>query len=276
MVHATDMEIAVQSQDRGQVSRSAADVYQEFFVPALFGQWAGPVCDAARIVPGENILDVACGTGVVTVEAERRVGPTGKVTGLDINPGMLDAARRKSSAIIWREANVQDIPFPDGSFDAVTCQFGLMFFDDRAAALAEMWRVLAPNGRLALAIWDKLENTPGYAAVVELLERLFEPAIATGMRAPFVLGDVKELTAIFAAAGVPNPRVETLDGTARFSSIEAWVHTDIKGWTLADLIDDDQYATLLKQARQDLARFCLDDGSVAFASPAHIVAAVKA
>ena len=263
------------AQQTGQVSRSAADIYQEFFVPALFGPWAGQVCDAVQLTTGDNVLDVACGTGVVAIEALGRVGSGGAVTGLDINPDMLAVARSRLPDIEWRQASVGSMPFPEGTFDAVTCQFGLMFFDDRSAALTEVWRVLKPTGRLAVAVWDTLDNSPGYAAVVDLLERLFGPEIASGMRAPFTLGNTKCIAPIFAAAGITDIRITTCDGTARFPSIESWVHTDIKGWTLADLIDDNQYALLSNEALQVLKRFQLADGGVEFSSPAHIVTATK-
>ena len=258
----------------GQVTQSAADIYQDFFVPALFGQWAVPVCDAAKIGPGDNVLDVACGTGVVAREALTRVGSNGSVAGLDINPGMLAVARSSSTSIEWHEADVTSLPFADSLFDAVTCQFGLMFFDDRTAALAEMRRVLQPGGHLTIAVWDSLVRTPGYDAVVRLIERLFGDKIAAGMRAPFVLGDVEKLVDIFRAAGIGTVDVSTHTGQAKFDSIEAWVHTDIKGWTLADLIDDDQYEVLLAEARQDLQQFCSANGAVSFAAPAHIATAV--
>jgi ubiquinone/menaquinone biosynthesis C-methylase UbiE len=85
--------------DTGQLTGSAAEVYDEFFVPALFGAWPPRVVDAARIGPGMRVVDVACGTGVLALEAEARVGPAGSVVGIDLNPGMLAVARHKSRRI---------------------------------------------------------------------------------------------------------------------------------------------------------------------------------
>jgi SAM-dependent methyltransferase len=260
---------------RGQVTRSAADVYEEFFVPALFQEWSGRVCGAAGLKPGDRVLDVACGTGVAAREASNRVQPAGSVVGLDINDGMLAVARRRSPEIDWQEGAAESLPFGDGFFDAVVSQFGLMFFADRVMALTEMWRVLRPGGRLAVAVWDSLDNTPGYAAVTALLQRLFGEQVADGMRAPFNLGDTKVLLPLFAAAGIPDPQLRTITGTARFPSIESWVHTDVKGWTLADLIDEAQYQVLLGEALTDLKPFRQGDGRVAFPAPAHIVSARK-
>jgi SAM-dependent methyltransferase len=259
--------------ETGQLSSSAAEVYEEFFVPALFGAWAPRLCEAAKATKGKRVLDVACGTGSLAREAARRGA---EVVGLDRNAGMLAVARRLAPEIDWREGRAEDLPFGDGSFDVVASQFGLMFFEDRVKALAEMGRVLKPGGRLVVAVWDSLERTPGYAAMVDLLQRLFGEGIAIGLRAPFVLGEPKELRALFKAAGIFDPAIDTQAGAARFPSIADWVRTDVKGWTLADAIDDAQYVRLQEAAQQELKHFAAADGTVRFDSPAHIVTAVKA
>jgi len=260
---------------KGQVVRSAAEVYEEFFVPALFGQWAGPIVDAAGVKLGDMVLDVACGTGVVARLAAKRLGKSGKVFGLDRNDGMLAVARRISPNIDWRLGQAEDLPFEDGAVDALTCQFALMFFEDRIAALKEMWRVLKPGGRLAVATWDKLDHSPGYAAMVALLQRLFGTPAADALRAPFAIGDPGMLAALAEDAGIAEATVETRAGTVSFPSLDAWVHTDVRGWTLADMIDDAQLRTLLDAARSELSAFVQADGTVSFAGPAHILTAVK-
>jgi ubiquinone/menaquinone biosynthesis C-methylase UbiE len=258
---------------KGQVTRSAAEIYEEFFVPALFQQWAPIVADAAGIKAGQRVLDVACGTGVLAREAVRRGD---SVVGLDRNEGMLAMARRIAPAVEWKAGRAEQLPFPDAGFDAVVSQFGLMFFDDQAQALREMRRVLKPGGRLAVAVWDRLENSPGYAAMAALLDRLFGHRIAGELHAPFALGDAGKLRALFAEAGMQDAKVATHAGTARFPSIEAWVRTDVKGWTLADLIDDDQYALLLREAETALRPYAKADGIVLFDAPALIATAGKA
>ncbi|MEQ8355865.1 MAG: methyltransferase domain-containing protein [Kiloniellaceae bacterium] len=258
--------------ETGQITKSAAEVYEEFFVPALFGEWSPRVCESAGVAMGQQVLDVACGTGVVAREAARRGA---KVVGLDRNPSMLAVARRLAPGVDWREGLAEELPFEDGGFDAVLSQFGLMFFGDRVKALAEMWRVLKPGGCLTVAVWDSLESTPGYRAMVHLLQHLFGAEVAAGLRAPFVLGDRGELHVLFEAAGIAKPCIETQRGDARFPSIEDWVRTDVKGWTLADAIDSAQYSKLQKAAQQELQEFAGVDGFVRFDSPAHIVTALK-
>lgn len=257
--------------DRGQISRTAAEIYEEFFVPALFARWTGPVLDAAGVASGQRVLDVACGTGVLARAARERVGPGGEVVGLDPNAGMLAVAARTAPDIAWTEGVAEALPFDDDGFDASTCQFGLMFFEDPVAALREMARVTRPGGRMAAAVWDALEHVPGYAAMEELLARLFGVEAATALRAPFALGDAEELRALFADAGIGSAHLTTRPGTIRFPSIAAWMHTEIRGWTLADAIDDAQYARLLEAAEVELKRFADRDGRVAFPAPAHIV-----
>lgn len=261
--------------ERGQVNRSAAEVYEEFFVPALFEQWAARVADAAQIRAGQRVLDVACGTGVLARHVAERVGAGGSVAGVDINEGMLAVARRKAREVEWRNGAAEALPFPEASFDTVVCQFGLMFFADRRQAVTEMIRVLRPHGRLCVAVWDSLSTTPGYAAMTDLLQRLFGDRAADALRAPFTLGDKRTLGGLFSDARVGEIDIATHDGMARFPSIAAWVRTDVKGWTLADMIDDRQLALLLQEAEQAFQGFVAPNGTVAFAAPAHIVTARK-
>jgi ubiquinone/menaquinone biosynthesis C-methylase UbiE len=260
----------------GQVTRSAAEIYDEFFVPALFRQFAAPMAEAAGLKPGQRVLDVACGTGVLAEEAARRVAPGGTVTGLDRNEGMLAVARRKAPGIGWRQGMAESLPFPDGTFDAVLSQFGLMFFEDRAQALREMARVTRPGGRIAVAVWAPLETSPGYADMVKLLERLFGKQVADELRAPFVLGDESKLRAVFAEAGMREVELREVKGTARFPSIEEWVKVDVKGWTLAQFIDEAQYQVLLREAQRELRGYVRGDGGVEFAAPAIVTICERA
>ena len=259
----------------GQVTQNAAEVYEEFLVPALFQEWAERVADAAQIQNGQHVLDVACGTGVLTRAVPRRVGMKGSVTGLDINEGMLAVAERKAPQIQWKHGRAESLPFDDNRFDVVVSQFGLMFFEDRSAAIHEMNRVLTPGGRLAVAVWGALENSPGFAALVALLERLFGTQTAEALSAPFSLGDLESLLPLFHNSKLQDVQVTTLDGTARFSSIHSWVFIETRGWTLGNSIDEDQYQNLLKEAERELQPFARADGTVEFGIPAHIITASK-
>ncbi len=258
--------------ERGQLATAAAEVYESFFVPALFAQWPVRVLDAAGVGPGNTVLDVGCGTGVLAREAVHRVGPGGSVTGIDVNDAMLAVARRSSSDITWVAGSADDMPFPDDSFDAVASQFVMMFVADRRSFVDEIARVVRPGGSVAVATWADLSASPGYDAMVRLLGELFGDEAANALRAPFVLGDPADVVATLSPA-FPDVTVEQRPGVARFASIEAWVHTDIRGWTLADMVDDDGYVRLLAAAKERFGRFTTTDGSVAFAAPAIIASA---
>lgn len=257
--------------EKGQIASSAAEIYEQFFVPSLFIDWPKLVLAAADVLPGHNVLDVACGTGILAREASQVVGSSGTVVGVDINEGMLKVARSKSSGITWKTGAAESLPFENGSFDRVVSQFGLMFFEDQTRAIAEMLRVVHPGGMVGVAVWASLSDTPGYAAVAELLDELFGPEVAKSIEAPYSLGETDKLLSLFVGAGSSKTRIRTVPGKARFASVESWIYTDIKGWTLADVIDDDDYEKLKREAAKRLSRFVRPDGTVEFDAPAHII-----
>lgn len=259
--------------DTGQLSTDAAEVYDRLFLPALFEQWPQRLLERSEVQPGQHILDVACGTGVLTRAAAARVAPEGSVVGVDINQGMLAVAQRRAPRIDWRRAPAESLPFPERSFDHVFCQFGLMFFADRALALREMLRVLRPTGRFAALVWSSLAESPGYACLVQLLGRLFGPELANAMEAPYCLGDPHLLRDLFVRAGARDVTVETWPGSARFASLEAWIQINIQGWTLAELLDAEQLQALEREATRTFSRFMGPDGAIVFDAPARWVSA---
>ena len=256
--------------------RPPAEIYDEKFVPALFGQWGPVVASAAGVVPRQAVLDVACGTGALALATAAVVGPEGRVAGLDANPEMLAVARRKSADIDWREGVAENLPFDDASFDAVISQFGFMFFDDRPRALSEMMRVLKPGGRLVVAVCGAVERSPGYAAFATLLDRLFGEEVGNAFRAPFVLGDADDLGRTAAAAGIEGASVEERNGTVRFQTIAELVATERACvWTLGGILDQDQFDLLLGESEEALRPFADNDGIVSFDMPALILMAHK-
>jgi ubiquinone/menaquinone biosynthesis C-methylase UbiE len=261
---------------RSEKAKSPAEIYDSLFVPALFRQWGPIIAQAARIEPGQRVIDVACGTGVLALAALECVGADGAVTGLDPNADMLGVASRKSARIQWRDGRAEELPFPDETFDAAVSQFGLMFFAEPAKGLREMMRVLRPGGRLAVAVCDALAHSPGYDAFAALLERLFGDQVANAFRAPFVLGDVERLRSLCAQAGIKGAEVKQLQGKVRFASIASLVSTERACvWTLGGLLDDAQFNRLMAEAENALQPYRETDGSVAFDMPALIITAVK-
>lgn len=258
-----------------QVSDKAALIYEEKFVPAVFGTWAPVVADAASIAPGDAVLDVACGTGVLAREVARRIGPAGSVTGLDVNEGMLAVARRINPEIDWRRGDTEALPFADESFDAVVCQFALMYFPDRVKALQEMWRVLRPGGRLAVASWAPLDRARGYDVLAGIAGQRTNQEATAVLRAPFVLGDVDELLELYRMAGISRASIDTSQRHARFASVEEFVETEVRGSPMDDLLTATEFDTLLADARNALGDFVDDAGRLRTPIEAHIVTSAK-
>jgi len=180
------------------------------------------------------------GTGVVARIAATRVGPTGTVVGIDLNPGMLSVARsvvspdsRSGGQLQWQEASADKLPFPEGSFSVVYCQLGLQFFADRPAALREMRRVLGTEGRLALMVWRGIHESPGFAVLADALQRHVGQAAAAIMRAPFGLSNADELEALVRAAGFQKRCNSTPEWNGALSFDRAIVLSYVAGSPLA-------------------------------------------
>jgi len=258
--------------------KNTATNYEQLMVPALFINWAERILDEAAVKPGDRILDVACGTGIVARTAIKFKGSNGtSVTGLDPNPGMLSVAESYTSEPEWKEGVAEELPFGDESFDVVVSQFGLMFFQDRSAALREMYRVLAPGGRLVVAVFDSLENNPGYRAMTEAFASVAGEEVAQALRGPFSLGDTTDLKSLCTESGLSSAEVTTHDGKARFSDVRTMVLADVKGWfPLAGIhLTDEQIDEVVLQLEAALQDYISSDGRLEFPMPAHFIMASK-
>src|SRR5438034_1861388 len=185
-----------------QYGGNAAENYERYFVPTIGMPFATALLDATGLHRGERVLDVACGTGVVTRLAAEQVGPNGTVAGLDINPAMLAVARSVPSsgaAVERHQASAEQLPLADGSFDVVLSSLGLQFVPDKASALSEMRRVLDPRGRLAIATVGP--TPPLFAILEQALARHVKPEVAAFMRVVFSLHEPQELEKLFSCAG---------------------------------------------------------------------------
>jgi len=256
---------------------AGATAYEALHVPALFSEWTTRVLDAAHVEAGHRVLDVACGTGVLARAAAKRVGGAGRVSGVDPNPGMLTVARRLADGIDWEHGTAEALPTADSSFDRVVSQFGMMFYSDRGQAVVEMLRSLVPEGRLAIAVWDSLENSPAYAREVDLLQRMAGSDAAAALRAPFVMGERAELEQLLRDAGAEEVEGVTPMGRASFPSIRSMVEADLRGWLPVMGVDLEEglIQAILAEAEQDLSEFVAANGRAEFDSPAHIVSGQK-
>ena len=205
------------------------EIYEEHMVPAIFARWAPDLVAAARPQSGERALDVACGTGAVTRLLAERVAPHGRIVGLDLNVGMLEAARAATQGreIEWLEASVVSMPLPDTAFDVVVCQQGLQFFPDKAAALREIRRVLVPSGRLAMSVFRSVEHAPGYRILEEALARRIGASRAA--LPPFGLGDAQVIKDLVAGAGFREVHVRAEVKMSRFQSADHFVRSVVGG-----------------------------------------------
>jgi SAM-dependent methyltransferase len=180
---------------------TAAENYERYFVPAIATPVSVALLEAAALQPGQRVLDVACGTGLIARLAAERVGPSGTVTGLDIAPDMIEVARTVSpSTIAWHVGDAASLPFADGSYNVVLCQMGLMFMPDRRAAVAEMRRVTASGGRVVVTTPGLIQ--PPFAIMEQALVDHISGDLGGFVRAVFSLHDPDEVTSLLRAAGL--------------------------------------------------------------------------
>lgn len=254
-----------------------AAAYEELLVPALFQEWANRIVDSVDIQPNHNVLDVACGTGVLARTIVKRLDRSDSITGLDLNPGMLAIARRNAPNINWHQGKAEELPFEEESFDTVISQFGLMLFSSPKTALKEMYRVLKTGGHLIVAVFDTIQNMPAYGMMADLFERKVDKSVGEALRYPFSMGNIGELEVLFSGAGINNTIITTQKGTARFSSPRHMVLSDVKGWfPFAQIhLEDQTIDSIVNEAESVLDPFLTSDGAVQFDVSAHIIKAVK-
>jgi SAM-dependent methyltransferase len=212
---------------------------------------------------------------VLARETHRRVGHEGQVVGLDLNEGMLAVAARTEPNVEWRRGDAASLPFEDTSFDVVVSQFALMYFPDRVASLREMWRTLAPGGRLAVAAWAPIDHARGYQILVDIAVRQCGREAADVLAAPFVLGDKAELAKLYADSGIPGAKVTLHEGSIRFPSVQEFIRIEVKGSPLAEVVSDDVMQSLAAESEDALVQFVVPSGEIVMPMDAHIVTATK-
>ena len=260
------------------MSGTAARNYERF-VASWFRPWAVDLVARAGLQPGWDVVEVACGTGVLTRAAAAAVGADGSITATDLDEGMLaEAARHEvtSALVRWRTADATALPFLAGSFDAVLCQQGLQFVPDRLTAAKEMRRVLRSGGVAAASVWRAPEHNPYISALAEGLRRHLSEAAAASMLAPCGFGDPDELAELFRGAGFS--QVEVQASTIARDPVDA--ATAIAG-NLAALpvaeevlaMDADARAAMTDDIVAQLAPF-IHDGALSAPSSANTVVAV--
>jgi ubiquinone/menaquinone biosynthesis C-methylase UbiE len=223
---------------------TAPENYERFFVPAIGAPLAQDLIAEANLRIGDRVLDVACGTGVIARLAAERVGSSGMVSGVDINAGMLGVARAVSAsavpAIKWYESTAESIPIPKDSFDVVICQLGLMFMPDKKAAVSEMHRVLARDGRALVSV----PTSTAFFNVFENALARHLPAGAVFVSQVFSLNDSAHIQALFRDAGFREVTSQRYARALRLPSPRDFLWQYILSTPLVGLVADASDATL--------------------------------
>jgi ubiquinone/menaquinone biosynthesis C-methylase UbiE len=221
-----------------QFTGTAAENYQRDFVPAIATPVSQELLRVADLQPGKRVLDIACGTGLISRLASERVGTDGAVTGVDIAPGMIDVAKRvptpSGAPIRWLVADAAALPIEDDSVDVALCQMGLMFMENRAAAVAEMARVLAPSGRVVI-------NTPGriqplFATLERSIVDHISPELGGFVGAVFSMHDPEEVAALLRAGGFREVSAHIATATLRLPAPAAFLWQYINLTPMAALV----------------------------------------
>lgn len=214
-----------------------AENYERYFVPVIGRPLAADLVRRAQFAAGDRVIDVACGTGVVTRLAAEHVGATGTVVGLDVNRGMIAVARSVAppgSAVDWRVADAARIPFADESFDVALCQVALQFMADRVAVLREMRRVLVSGGRVLLSVPGPTPRH--FALLADAMARHIAPEAAGFVLAIFALHDIGTVDGYLREAGFSQIQVEAYTRTIELPAAREYLWQYVGSTPLAPLV----------------------------------------
>jgi ubiquinone/menaquinone biosynthesis C-methylase UbiE len=236
------------------------EIYERVLVPSLFRPFAEELVARLQPVQGDSLIDVACGTGIAARVARTRLGSAARIVGVDAAPAMLAVARQVEPAIDWREGNATSLPIGGGErFSLLTCHQGLQFFPDKAGAAREMRRVLAPNGRVAIATWRPLQDVP----VALELNRVAERHVGRIVDARHSFGHGDALGRLLESAGFEDVRVDTVSHDVRFGdgalfarlNAMAVIGMSEKGKALTDADRSELAVRIAADSQDTVARF---------------------
>lgn len=198
-------------------SHSIPRDYDRFLGPFLFEDYAADLARRARLEGARDVLETTCGTGISTEALARGADREARIVATDLSEPMLEVAREKCgghAGVRFQAADAAALPFEDGSFDRVVSQFGLMFFEDKLAALREARRVLRPGGRLVLSVWDAPAKNPYVEVAQRTIATFFREDPPGFLDVPWGLHDRDVLRQLFVDAGFAEPAIETVSREA--------------------------------------------------------------
>ena len=188
--------------------------YDRYLGPLLFYPYADDLAARLPVARGTRVLEVACGTGIVTGRLVRRLASQGTLVATDLNDAMIAHARAQipdDPALEWRQADGTSLPFPDRAFDVVVCEFGLMFFPDKAAGVREAFRVLRPGGTYLFNVWDRIEHNAAGRIAHDTIRTFFPDDPPQFYQTPFNLQDTAVVRSLLDAAGFVDVEVVTVE-----------------------------------------------------------------
>jgi ubiquinone/menaquinone biosynthesis C-methylase UbiE len=261
-----------------KVGTTVTNTYEEILVPRIMLPCAKILLDQAKVTKGNHLLDIACGPGTVSYLAAESIGPTGKVTGMDISPEMLEIARSKNSSLDsapleFIESSSAPLKVPDSAFDVVTCQHGLQFFPDRVESLKEMARAARPNSIVAVAAWGAIEKNPVWNAMHQALLDSTSAEVADMMKAPFSLNDLSEIYQLFKNAGLKNIDIQGHTIPVTFERGISQVGKCLNATPIASSLSEYQKITFNQELDVRLSHL-LDGDSIKSTTFTHIVLAL--
>lgn len=253
------------------------ETYEQQLVGPLFAPWVKPLFGDVDLGPGDRVLDIACGTGIVARMAKDRLGASGRVVGIDLNPQMLAVARRVAPTIDWREGDATALPLRDEEkFDVVLCQQGFQFFLDPAAAAREAHRALVKGGRIGVSTWRPDEEFPVLSQLRHIAERHLGP-IADRRHS---MGEAGPLEDVLREIGFHDVRSKRLSRTIRFDQGSVFVRLNAMALVSMSAADSslgneerERAVVAIERDSAELVRLHTDDAGFAFDIGANVVLA---
>lgn len=270
------------NESKRQWLNPAAEAYEKYIVTAWMSEWAEALVEMSSVGLGKQVLDAACGTGIVSRKIIPRCGANCQIIGLDVSKEMIQAAEHYANlegmnTIEWRQGDIIQMPFSDDTFDIVFCQQGLQFSPDPLLALQEMRRVMKPGGQLALSVWRSIDRQPYFLALMQGIESCLGKVTAEFFHAPFVLYDREKLQAIIEKSGFRNISFRIEIKVSRYLAVQEFLTGYLAATSIAAKIaslPDMDRAKMMDDIIQALQPYT-DDFGLAAPMESHLILAEK-